>query len=176
MGGRYPEMPSVAVPKPDTLPRVVYDYARISAPGLTQNGSSVFFTPAYDIYNKTVHVRCVADFTLTADTTGKSITAPTAGEHHTTFELDIQGLVKPGQYVFPDHVSVTASYDRKSHEGPPRVGLTRRNTDAGWYRTDGMNLNVASRNAASVFDLQIRIEFFVSNVDFGHGILFPDYA
>lgn len=177
MGGRYPERPSVALQKPDALPRAKFDWAHITAAGITQNNSSVFYTPAYDTDNSNVYVRAVATFMLTVDTTGKTTPSAIAGEHKARFALNISGLVGQGQWTFPDFVSVSASDDRKGNAGPPVVGLTRRNAD-GYpaYQSNEIDLVVVAKAAASVFDVMIKIEYFCENVNLGHGVLFPDYA
>lgn len=123
--------------------------------GLTVKRSSIQAIPVMDRFNGEVILDVCATALIGYDTTGLASALPDS-RYNTLFQLSLSGLCEAGKYVFPDFVGVSdglISGDRTDH-------LINK-------------ITTSSSNATGDFYLQIR--YMIPNINFGYGVLFPQF-
>ncbi|QXV72910.1 hypothetical protein [Edwardsiella phage PVN06] len=114
-----------------------------------------------DRFNKDVIIDVTASAYMTYNTTGLGSSLPD-GKYSTLFFLDFKGLVLDGQYVFPE--SVVGSVGGASS----------------WYfkggRSDELIMNTVTNGSNATGDAYITLRYMMANVNFGYGVLFPQFV
>ena len=124
--------------------------------GLTIERSSITALPIVDRFNSgDVLIDVCASAFIKYETTGLG-SSTADGKYRTMFHLDFAGFAGSGQYVFPGSVQCS--------EGEIKG-----------ERSDALFWTVVTSSSNSTGSVYIEVRYMVNNVDFGHGILFPQF-
>lgn len=129
---------------------------RTSAKGLIIEQSAITAIPVVDRFNAgDIVLDVCATALISYETTGLGSSLPD-GKYRTMYFPELKGLCGDGQYVFPD--SVQCSVGEISGD-----------------RSDHINWQIVTSGSNSTGQVYIEIRYMVTNVDFGYGVLFPQF-